>query len=569
MTFYDTDLQKKYIEYALFNLEEKENEFFSNENNRRIYISAEANEKSNKIKQTIEISNKNISKSFLSDNDYNLFHDFAISKGGFLNMKFRKEIYKKLLYYSSSNHNFNNNTNNKNKIINKNNQSNFTNNTNINSQFNSSSTNLIKNINVNNNNNINNFNTNINIKNNAYFIGPHYIPLLKYFRNIWINKSTLNIYWTNNYLHQYMNPIQERQTIKVDIERSNINYYFPSNIFPTINNLLKEKAKFALNTIITFNKNEFKYYQGYHDIFMLFFYLFLDSSYTYISLYQRFSELYIKEYLMIPNDIKKKNKGFSFQNCMKLCLYVIKNLNEAAYNELIQNCQNGFTFIVPYIICLFTHNINNIFLKYRLLDYFIVSHPISIYIMTSLIIIDEINLMNIKKERDINKKKVYNIFNKENIEYKDNIDDINNENYYIHFQNLNLDEIDFETYIQRTEEELKKFNFERMKNEFLNPKFGFKEFYPLINKEKYLQKLIKYDFDKENDAGYSFFSNLIYNSRVVKYVVENSKKIYDEIKDKICKSKAYNSYNKIFPYAFFCSSIIALPSIYLFKKKLK
>ena len=557
MTFYDKDLDKKYIEYALFNLEEKENEFFLKYNNRSIYINAEINEKLNRIKQTIEISNKNISKNFLSENEYNSFHDFAISKGGFINMKFRKEIYKKLLYYSNSPNNQNNNFNNKSKALNKNNQNN-----NNNNQNDISSITFIKNVNINNNYN-NNFN------NNTYFIGPYYIPLLKYFRNVWINKSTLKIYWTNNYLHQYMNPIKERQIIKVDIERSNINFYFPSNIYPTINSLLKTKAIFALNTIISFNKNEFKYYQGYHDIFMLFFYLYLDSPYTYISLFQRFSELYIKEYLMIPNDIKNKKKGFSLNNCINLCLYVIQDLNNNVFNDLIQNCKDGCTFLVQYIICLFTHNINNLFLKYRLLDYFIVSHPISIYIMTSLIIIDEIMMINAKKEREKNKKKLYNIFNTEKIEYKENIDDINFENFYAHFQNLNLDEIDFEKYIQRTEEELKKFNFDKMQKEFLSPKYGFKEFYPLINKEKYLQRLIKYDFDKENDAGYSFFSNLIYNSRIVKYVVENSKKLYEKIREKINKSKVYNTYNKLFPYAFFCSSLLALPSIYLLKNKLK
>lgn len=179
-----------------------------------------------------------------------------------------------------------------------------------------------ENINLMNNNNLN-YN---NINNNAYFIGPYYIPLLRYFRNSWINKSTLRIFWTNNYLYQYMNPLKDRQVINVDIERSNINYYFPFHMYPTINSLLKRKAEFALNTIITLNKNEFKYYQGYHDIFMLFFYLYLDSSYIYISLFQRFSELYLKEFLMVSNNINNKNKGFSFQNCIKFCLHIIKEI---------------------------------------------------------------------------------------------------------------------------------------------------------------------------------------------------------------------------------------------------
>ena len=560
MTFRDTGLNKKYIEFALFSLEEKENEFILNPNNRKIYLSSETNEKINKIKQTIESSNKNITKSYLSENDYNLFHDFAISKGGFLNMKFRKEIYKKLLYYSNSNANQNNIPNNKAKVNNKSNINNSNILINNNNQVNNSQ------IFISNNNN---FSYNSNINNNAYFIGPYYIPLLRYFRNVWINKSSLKLYWTNNYLYQYMNSLKERQLIKVDIERSNINFYFPLHLYPTINSLLKRKAEFAINTILTFNKNEFKYYQGYHDIFMLFFYLYLDSSYTYISLFQRFSELHIKEFLIIPTNPKNKNKGFSFPNCIKFCLSIIKELNEIAYNELIQNTNNNCTFIIPYIICLFTHNINNIFLKYRLLDYFIVSHPISIYIMTSLIIIDEINRIKTKKEKEIMKKEVYNIFNSDTNQLEKKIDEIGNENFYIHFQNLNFDEMDFELYIERTEEELKKFNFDKIREQFLSPEYEFKEYYPSINKENYLKKLIRYDFDKENDSGYSFISNLIYNSRIVKYLVEITKKLIQNITNKISNSKAYNTYNKIFPYAFFCSSILFVPSIYICKNKLK
>ena len=561
MTFRDTGLNKKYIEFALFSLEEKENEFILNPNNRKIYLSSETNEKINKIKQTIESSNKNITKSYLSENDYNLFHDFAISKGGFLNMKFRKEIYKKLLYYSNSNANQNNIPNNKAKVNNKSNINNSNILINNNNQVNNSQ------IFISNNNN--NFSYNSNINNNAYFIGPYYIPLLRYFRNVWINKSSLKLYWTNNYLYQYMNSLKERQLIKVDIERSNINFYFPLHLYPTINSLLKRKAEFAINTILTFNKNEFKYYQGYHDIFMLFFYLYLDSSYTYISLFQRFSELHIKEFLIIPTNPKNKNKGFSFPNCIKFCLSIIKELNEIAYNELIQNTNNNCTFIIPYIICLFTHNINNIFLKYRLLDYFIVSHPISIYIMTSLIIIDEINRIKTKKEKEIMKKEVYNIFNSDTNQLEKKIDEIGNENFYIYFQNLNFDEMDFELYIERTEEEMKKFNFDKIREQFLSPEYEFKEYYPSINKENYLKKLIRYDFDKENDSGYSFISNLIYNSRIVKYLVENTKKLIQNITNKISNSKAYNTYNKIFPYAFFCSSILLVPSMYICKNKLK
>ena len=217
MNFFYTGLNKKYIEYAQFCLEEKEKDFILDINNENKLTGIEINEKTNKIKQTIESSTKNMNKNFLSENDYNLFHDFAVSKGGFLNMKFRKEIYKKLLYYS--NIPLNNISNIKLKV-NSNNQNN-----NNNSQINSSSNKLPINIIQNNPNNNNN-------NNNTYFLGPYYMPQLRYFRNVWINKSTQKIYWSHDYLYQYLKPLKERQTIKVDVERCNINSYFPSNSFP-------------------------------------------------------------------------------------------------------------------------------------------------------------------------------------------------------------------------------------------------------------------------------------------------------------------------------------------------
>ena len=82
----------------------------------------------------------------------------------------------------------------------------------------------------------------------------------------------------------------------------------------------------------------------------------MDSPYTYISLFQRFSELYIKDNLSISD--KNHGKGFNFPKCIKLCMAIIQELNNLAYNELVQYCKSDCTFVMPFIICLFTHNIN-------------------------------------------------------------------------------------------------------------------------------------------------------------------------------------------------------------------
>ena len=548
MNFYIKGLDGKYIEYAQHYLEEKEKEYISDINNEGKLTGSEINEKYNKIKQIIESSNKNLNKNFLSEIDYKTLHDFAISKGGFLNMKLRKEIYKKLLYYSSTPLN---NVSNLKLKISTGNQNNSTNNI---SQVNSTSKNL-PNINVQNNNNNN-------ANNNSIFLGPYYMPQLRYFRNAWINKSSLKIYWTHEYLYQYTNNNKDKDTLKVDVERCNINIYFPYNSYPYLNHLLKVKVESALNTITSFKKNEFKYYQGYHDIFMLFFYLYIDSPYTYVSLFQRFSELYIKENLVKFD--KNKNKGFNFNNCIKLCMTIIQEINENAYNVLVEYCNSDCNFIMPYIICLFTHNINNIFLKYRLLDYFLVSHPISVYIMTSLIVIDEV--IKIKSLFNIDKLKGNDLNFIDTANKKEN-EELNEYKFFQHFQKLNFDEIDFEKYIQKTEEIIEKFDYDNICNKFLGPQFEFKTYYPLMNKEKYLENLIKYDYDKGNDGGYNPLANLLFNSRFAKFVIDNSNKLYKKFNDKINNSKAYKAYNKIFPYAFFCSSILIVPSMYLLKGK--
>ena len=186
---------------------------------------------------------------------------------------------------------------------------------------------------------------------------------------------------------------------------------------------------------------------------MLFFYLYIDSPYTYISLFQRFSELYIKENLIITNN--NKGKGFNFPNCIKLCMLIIQELNEDTYNELIQYCNSDCNFDLPYIICLFAHYINNIFLKYRLLDYFLVSHPISVYIMTSLIVIDEVNKIKGIDNMDKLKINTINFFNSEN---KIEVESSNESNFFTHFQKLNFDEIDLKNIYKNQKKQLINFN---------------------------------------------------------------------------------------------------------------
>ena len=539
MKFFYRGLDRKYIEYAQFYLESKEKKYINETKYDGILTGQEINEKQSKLKQIIEISNKSINKVFLSGNDYNTLHELAVTKGGFLSMKFRREIYKKLLYYSS----IPSHTASQLKIKISTNQN--QNNNQINNSLNKD---------VTNNNNLS----------TAILLGPYYLPQLQYFRNCWINKSLSKIYWTNDFLYSYLTKSKISQVIKSDVLRCSINEIFPSETHSDINNFLKKNAEISLNMVTNFNKSELKYYQGYHDIFMQFFYLYLDSPYTYISLFQRFSELYIKENLLSHND--KYGKGFTFPNCIKLCLEIIKKIDIFTYNNLVEFCHSNCSFVIPSIVTLFTHNINNLFLKYRLLDYFLVSHPISVYIMVSLIVIDETAKIKTEFNNQQLKLNAVKFFGENNDQIIE--DTLNETAFFVHFQKINFDKIDFEQYIAKTEEILKNFDFEEIINEFTGTKYEFKKYYPLMNKDKYLGNLIKYDFDKNNDNVNSPLANLIFNSKLINYIVNTSQKIYNKITKQITQSKIYNTYVKAFPWFFFGSCIFVVPSTYLFTNKL-
>ena len=432
----DNSFDQKNIEFAQTFIEQKENEFIINTKYEGNLTSEEIDCKNKKLKEItskikqVILSNK--SKTYLSEDNYKELTNLAVTKGGFLNMKFRREIYKILLFFNEEN--------------------------------------------------LSEKNVDEKTKNNS-------IPSYRYFKNIWIDKNTTNLYWTKEYINQEMKYSKDRSVIRADTIRSDINSFFPSMKYPYINSLLKSRLEYGLNTLINFNNCELKYFQGYHDIFMLFFYLYLNSPYTYISLFQRFSELYIKENLLLQN---KNNTGYTFPNSIKFCLAIIKQLNSFVYQDLVDYCNSEIIFVIPYIVSLFTHNMNNLNKRYRIMDYLMVSHPITIYVMSSVLVIDEAS--KLKAEYNIKKFKntAFSFFGGN----ADNIEPLNASDFYMRFQSLDLDKLNFDELILKTENEMKKLDFDALRNEFLGKNFLFEKYYPIMYKGKYLRDLTKID---END----------------------------------------------------------------------
>ena len=94
---------------------------------------------------------------------------------------------------------------------------------------------------------------------------------------------------------------------------------------------MKHILTIVLNTLTSFNFNELNYFQGYHDITLLFLLLFINSPQT-VALVQRFSETHIKENLLIPD--KSGVFGYTFANCLELFNTIVKAIDEKIYKDI-------------------------------------------------------------------------------------------------------------------------------------------------------------------------------------------------------------------------------------------
>ena len=90
------------------------------------------------------------------------------------------------------------------------------------------------------------------------------------------------------------------------------------------------------------------------------------------------------------------------------------------------------------------------------------------------------------------------------------------------FQSLDLDKLNFDELILKTENEMKKINFDELRNQFLGENYLFEKFYPLMHKDKYLRELTKIDESnniveiKEEDTFFNFLMKIyeiIYGKR--------------------------------------------------------
>ena len=224
--------------------------------------------------------------------------------------------------------------------------------------------------------------------------------------------------------------------------------------------------------MIKLNKSLYGYFQGYHDI-GLYFYLLYYNNYSFAkAVFQRFSEFNLKESLDInPNKIE----SYQFLSCLEILKFVINKLDKKVQNYLNKIIDNGIChFAVSWVLSLFTHNIDNPGIMFRILDFIIMNHPLTIYYLTSLIIIDKIyeaDHQSIETGPDLFK----------------------------YFQELNLENLDFDKYIEKCYKEIEKLNISDFKELF--EKIYIKKYYPIMSDIPCQKKWIM----KRNDLTYRSF----------------------------------------------------------------
>jgi hypothetical protein len=308
-----------------------ENDFFKNAEvkNTAQFIDNKFNEMNNMILK---------SHNDVDLDNFDKIRSFAISKGGFINSEYRRVFWKRLLGYSNNSSTANN---------------------------------------------------------------PNYINLIK----LGENKEKKHYYEFSEYINHKAPPIKNPKydrVISLDVDRSVIHHskYIKDNLdvcnghghdqdmYKYLNNLFRTIIKNNLDTFIknTINhkKIKYQYYQGFHDISLYILLLYFDNKKVAYSLIQRIIEFYFKD-LMYKN---YKNEHDTGQQIFENIVNYLKDFINLVDKGISSKLEEEYKGMVPYIclswvICVFTHQVSDMGLCYRIFDYIFCSPPYAIFLITA------------------------------------------------------------------------------------------------------------------------------------------------------------------------------------------
>lgn len=187
---------------------------------------------------------------------------------------------------------------------------------------------------------------------------------------------------------------------------------------------VKENLYELLNQIfrIKIDEHPYFYYQGFHEI-ALYVLMLYENFEERLGVTQGIAEFYLKDFL-VNNKIQI---GLEMKDLIQITLEFIAKIDKKT-KKFIDNILQGNppVFFLEWILTFFTQNIQNIFLNYRIMDYLLVSHPLTIFAMIAFIVIDEAKKFQIE-----------HLFNNKNNELTENPDESTNYDLRVNFIFLN------------------------------------------------------------------------------------------------------------------------------------
>jgi len=285
-----------------------------------------------------------------------------------------------------------------------------------------------------------------------------------------IDRFKLNIFNKKNKDSNKKENPNDLKVILQDCNRSKI--YFILDKYDengeNVENISKKIKVDLYNFILELDKlnnNIYNYFQGYHDIGLYFYILFIKEKNYSLNVFQRFSEFNLKENLLIN---PKQNESYQFMSCVKILKFVIETIDKDFQKKFIDvklSEYNGLCmFASSWLVTVFTHNINRTEIIYRIFDYIMVNHPLSLYYLIAVIILDLF-------KKNYNKK----IFGS-GIEI------------YKFFQDLNFDELDYDFYINESYKYIEKLDIKKFEQLFND--LYVKNFFPIMSEEPLAKKWI-------------------------------------------------------------------------------
>ena len=229
-------------------------------------------------------------------------------------------------------------------------------------------------------------------------INMHYNKEVNFYNNYKKHPShRISEYFQDEIENQ--NSSKEIIVLNKDIPRCIFNQWKANNkeIDYELNEFQPEIEDFLKN-----NQTKYSYYQGYLDFCIFFYNLFYEKnkknkSKIYIDAIKLFTELYLKDYIS-PFKSIGKNDDLIFDNSISLFKDIIQLIDNNIYLKLKEDSA-PLCLCLSWVITLFTHEINNFYTIRRILDYLLLNEPITVYVLSSIIIVKNIQkrIKNVKE----------------------------------------------------------------------------------------------------------------------------------------------------------------------------